>query len=212
MYEIVNKGLIILNGVYSGVARHNIIMYLGVCDYRRSMDWMLGLLTTCIHHSELQVITAVSLISTLYKSQQPPLSLFQPAVFTSRSLATASNTGDSSASCIQVLLSQPPVQNSCQLTTSWVPGWRPFYAIIQIFSSQADFQLTTALSTELSHSPISNCFLATEVSCLYHLGTEHVENIVLLLLHWCPLPRKHVYQTVAYKLAACCCVRVCRER
>jgi hypothetical protein len=44
------------------------------------MDWILDLLTTCTHHSKLQVITALSLLSTLYKSQQHPLSLFQPAV------------------------------------------------------------------------------------------------------------------------------------
>jgi hypothetical protein len=25
-----------------------------VCDYRRGMDWILDLLTTCIHNSELQ--------------------------------------------------------------------------------------------------------------------------------------------------------------
>jgi hypothetical protein len=44
-------------------------------------------------------------ISTLYKSQQHPLSLLQPAVFTSRSLAKAFNSGDSSASCAQFLSS-----------------------------------------------------------------------------------------------------------
>jgi hypothetical protein len=36
----------------------------------------LDFLTTGTHHSELQVITALSLISTLYKSPQHPLSLF----------------------------------------------------------------------------------------------------------------------------------------
>jgi hypothetical protein len=40
-------------------------MYLGVCDYRRNMDWLVDLLMTCIHHSELQVITALLLVSTL---------------------------------------------------------------------------------------------------------------------------------------------------
>jgi hypothetical protein len=34
------------------------------------MDWILDLLTTYTHHSELQVITALSLVSALYKSQQ----------------------------------------------------------------------------------------------------------------------------------------------
>jgi hypothetical protein len=36
----------------------------GVRDYRRGMD----LQTTCIHHSELQTITALSLIYALYSS------------------------------------------------------------------------------------------------------------------------------------------------
>jgi hypothetical protein len=81
------------------------------------MDWRMDLVITYTHDSELQVITPLSPISTLYKSQQHPLNPFQPAVFTSRSLATASNIEDSSASRAQVLLSQPHVQNSCQLST-----------------------------------------------------------------------------------------------
>jgi hypothetical protein len=39
----------------------------------------MDLLTTCTHRSELQVITAKSLISALYKSRQHLLSLLQPA-------------------------------------------------------------------------------------------------------------------------------------
>jgi hypothetical protein len=55
----------------------------------------LDLMTTYTHHSELPVITALSLISTLYTSPQKPLSLFPACyVFISRSLATASNSGD----------------------------------------------------------------------------------------------------------------------
>jgi hypothetical protein len=86
--------------------------YIYVCDYRRGSGWRMDLLATCTHHSELQVITALSLISKLYKSQQDPLILFQPTVFTSRSLATASNSGDFSISGAQIHLSQTPVQNS----------------------------------------------------------------------------------------------------
>jgi hypothetical protein len=44
------------------------------------VDWILDLLTTFIHNSELQVISAVSLICILYKSKQHPLSLFQSPV------------------------------------------------------------------------------------------------------------------------------------
>jgi hypothetical protein len=70
------------------------------------------LLTTYTHDLELQSITAPPLISTIQKSPQHPLNLFATCrVFTSRSLATASNSVDSSASRVQVLCSQPPVQN-----------------------------------------------------------------------------------------------------
>jgi hypothetical protein len=82
-----------------------------VCDSRRGSDWLTDLLTTYTHHLELQVIKALSLICTLYESPQHPLSLFAACrVFVSRSLTTASNSGDSSASRAQVLSSQPPVQ------------------------------------------------------------------------------------------------------
>jgi hypothetical protein len=56
---------------------------------------------------------------------------------TNCSLATASNSGDSSASHAQVLSSQPPSQNSA---LNWqLPGWWPFHTNLQVFSSQADF-------------------------------------------------------------------------
>jgi hypothetical protein len=50
------------------------------------MAWILDLLTTLAHESETQAITAPSLISAIHKSPQYSLSLFQPAVFTIRSL------------------------------------------------------------------------------------------------------------------------------
>jgi predicted Zn-dependent peptidase len=52
------------------------------------MDW----LTTYTHHSELQVITALSLISTLYKSLHTKSSLAY-SVSNNRFLATTSNSG-----------------------------------------------------------------------------------------------------------------------
>jgi hypothetical protein len=89
-------------------------------------------------------------------------------------MAAASTERNSSASRTQILLSQPPMQNSLSTDnwTNWVPGWRPFHTNLLVFSSQADFQLTTEHSlsptsyftslhstelptTELSHSPTS---------------------------------------------------------
>jgi hypothetical protein len=54
----------------------NIVMCL--CDYRRSSDWWLDLLTT--YNSWLQVISALPSIPTIHKSTKHTLSLFQYAV------------------------------------------------------------------------------------------------------------------------------------
>jgi hypothetical protein len=74
------------------------------------LDWILDLLTTYTHDSELQAITVSSLISKIHKSPQHTQYFSSYCVFTSRSLATASNNGDSSASRAQDLSSQPAVQ------------------------------------------------------------------------------------------------------
>jgi hypothetical protein len=99
-------------------------------------------------------------------------------VSNSRSLATASSSGDSSASHTYVITvwrislnwtlfftaglsalnwtGLPSLLSllytarfKCQPSTMWVPGWRPYHTNLPVFSSQADFQLTT----EHSHSP-----------------------------------------------------------
>jgi hypothetical protein len=100
-------------------------------------DWISNLLTTYTHHSELQAITAPLLISTLYKSSQKPLSLF-PArrVVNNRSLATASNSGDSSAFRAHVVTFReyptsdrlPPT--IAELNKTWVYTTTPPYAFM----------------------------------------------------------------------------------
>jgi hypothetical protein len=74
----------------------------------------------------------------------------------SRFPATASTEGDSSASRTQVLLSEPPMQNSLSTdnSTNWVPGWRLFHTNLLVFSSQPDFQRN---------------LIATEVSLTHHI-------------------------------------------
>jgi hypothetical protein len=143
--------------------------YHDLCVYGRGMDWWMDLLITCTHHSELQVrvITAPLSISTIQRSPQHPLNLFQPAVFSSRYLSTGSSNGDSSAFPAHVvtvswisrtvnstiepsLLSLPcRARLTCPTSTNWVPGWRPFRTNLLLFSSQVDFQL----ATELFHTP-----------------------------------------------------------
>jgi hypothetical protein len=78
-----------------------------MCDYRRVMDWWMDSLTIYTFHSELQIITALSLISTLYKSlhaKSPPAR----SVFTSRCLVTALNSGDSAFVLTSLLSGEYP--------------------------------------------------------------------------------------------------------
>jgi hypothetical protein len=49
----------------------------GLCvTYRQVLDWMIGFIDTLYIHSELQAITALSLIYTLYKSLGQAMSLY----------------------------------------------------------------------------------------------------------------------------------------
>jgi hypothetical protein len=45
-------------------------------DSRRGLNWILDLLTTYTHDSELQAITASPLIATIHKSPQHPLNFY----------------------------------------------------------------------------------------------------------------------------------------
>jgi hypothetical protein len=82
------------------------------------IGWI-DLLTTYIH-SRLGTTGNYSGIANLHNSQitpAPTKPFSACCIVTIRFLATASNSGDSSASRPQVILSQRPVQNSCQLST-----------------------------------------------------------------------------------------------
>jgi hypothetical protein len=59
----------------SSIVSYNKILSRFRDDYNRGLDWSMDLLTTYTDDSELQVITALSLIYTLYKSLQHTLSL-----------------------------------------------------------------------------------------------------------------------------------------
>jgi hypothetical protein len=105
------------------------------------------------------------------------------------------------------------MQNTCQLITNWVPGWRPFHNNLVPFSSQVD--LNWQPTAELCHSPTSyfTSLHSTEfwqlaaarlVSSLYNLGADTTENtsnnpsVVLmggcLAIYWISFPRERVYQ------------------
>jgi hypothetical protein len=108
----------------------------GVC-----IRW-LDLLTTCTHHSELQVITAPPLISTIHSSPQHPLCLFQlavssPAVPWQRLLTVKIVQ----FSALRSFLRRLSFRTACQLIPQlkWVA-----------ISSQLPLQSSTAHSTQLT--------------------------------------------------------------
>jgi hypothetical protein len=84
-------------------------LYRGVS--RQGMNCLLDLLTEVGTESNY---SAIGDRDTLQITTTPAKYFPAFCVLTSRSLATASNNGDPSASRAQVFLSQPPLQNSCQ--------------------------------------------------------------------------------------------------
>jgi hypothetical protein len=155
----------------------NLLSRIWVCvTIRRGIDWILDLLTT--HHSELQVITALSLISTLYKSSQYLLSFPACCVFNSRSLATASNTWESSASHAQLLPSPCLVQN----------------CLPNISSAELDRHFAELSFTQ--HYRNSSLFLHSHSARTEQKASFQI--IPQLLLAY-SLPLKFVYRAVAYQ-------------
>jgi hypothetical protein len=123
-----------------------------------------------LHHSELQVITAPLLISTIHKAQQHVLNIFQAAV---------SSTPVSYRRLLTVEISQIPTLTSLlsgeypatellsTLNYIWrnlfpsytelptlncVPGWWPSHTSILIFSSQTPLQRSTDSSQFYSYN------------------------------------------------------------
>jgi hypothetical protein len=118
-------------------------------DYRQGSDWWTDLLTRL--HTSLGTTSKYSAVADLYTLQitTTPAKLFPACcVFSSRSIATASNSGDSSASRAHV------VTRYCPTT--------------EISSSQPDFQL----STELDRHLFSACLWSSS----YSLGADRIEN------------------------------------
>jgi hypothetical protein len=133
------------------------------------------LLTTYTHHSELQAITVPLLIFTIHKSPQHSLRLLPTCcVFTSRSLATASNSGDSSAPPLRFYL---VTAGRANLTSQLAPR---LAAVSHQPSSlsQADYQLSTNLLAPFFYYQFAR--------------TEHKTSLLVY-----PLPRKLVYRVVA---------------
>jgi hypothetical protein len=160
---------------------YNILSYIQGCDYRRGTLWWIGF----IDHLYTPLQTTLSR-TTLCRSLTNTCYCPRPiTVSTSRFLATASTEGDSLASCIQILLSQPPVKSCYQLTTQLTAlprlvaishqlpsllftGWlstdclstEPSHSPTSYFTSLHSTELPTSPTPEQSHSPSQNYFTA----------------------------------------------------
>jgi hypothetical protein len=154
-----------------------------MADYRRGMDWWMDLLTTYTRDLELQAITALSLMYTLKIITEPAKPFPACCVFISRSLATASNSGDSSASRDQVLSVQ-------RIPRNWT--------LSIINSTIAPSHLSLPCRARLNCQPSTN-WIALVVFFITPRRGPH-RNTVLLLLRVCSFPLERVYRAVAQKL------------
>jgi hypothetical protein len=108
--------------VLHGYGRHHFLTILSrICGDSRPV---FGLANGFIDHLYTQLGTTSNYSATAnLHTLQITTAIAKPfpacCIFTSRSLTTASNSGDSSASRSQVLSSQAPVQNSTELIQSW---------------------------------------------------------------------------------------------
>jgi hypothetical protein len=150
---------------------------LGVCDYRRGTGWILDLLTTCIHHSELLFTvhwhTHTSVLSLLHS----PLSVSWRRLRQREILRLPAPMTSCHSRPYRIRVNWQP-------STNWIAGWRPFHTNFLVYYSQDDFQLTI----ELSHSPTSyfmslhSAELLTDLTAarlvfsLYNLGADPTEN------------------------------------
>jgi hypothetical protein len=96
--------------------------------------------------------------------------------FTSRSLVTASNSGDSSASRAQVLSSQPPVQNPTELVTP---------TVLIVTSRHGPHRKHCSSFVSFVSVVAGTCLLGC---CAETAAAWTTENTVLLLFRACTLP------------------------
>jgi hypothetical protein len=145
-----------------------------MCDCRRGMHWWTDLLMTYTHHLEIQVIILLLLVSTIHKSSQHSLSLFQSAKPSSvvpwqRHLAVEILQLPALRSYLHGL----PCTTAYQLTTDSQPGGLSHHPPSLLF--------TAWLSTDNSHLTTNwvrvRVTLRLEVNCQsVRLGDKPLET------------------------------------
>jgi hypothetical protein len=147
----------------------------------------MDLLTTYTRQGELQVITALLLISSLYKSLHVKSS---PGcnVSNNRSLATASSNEDSWALHSQVLSSQPLVQNSA------LNSYFNYYFDL-IFPSSTDLHININCHLQ-SHSTFQPALLnRLKIASFFHRTRAILDKVKTLGTSY--NPHSHTEETAA---------------
>jgi hypothetical protein len=139
----------------------------------------MNLLTTYTHNSEWQTLTVLPLITANSQITTAPAKPFPVScVFTSRSLATAFNSGDSSASCAQVVFTAPRAElpnNSSHIATDgqWVSlGVEP----------QASYGLVFCGAPSLTRGRVCLLYMLLALANAVFLGSESIETRDHILL------------------------------
>jgi hypothetical protein len=125
-------------------------------------------------YTRLGSTSTYSTTAKLHNSQitTAPAKNFRPCCVFICFLATASNSGDSSASRAQIRSSQPPVQNStlnCNLNYSAISFQPPLQSATELVAQSSSLQI---------------------------LGADRVDSTPFPPLYAQPLPRERVYRAV----------------
>jgi hypothetical protein len=103
-----------------------------------------------IGHFNTRLVTALNYCAIADHNLQLTTAHSKPSKFVtlspSRSMVTASNTGDSSASELMSLRSGEYSTTQLLPPVDKLPGWRPSHTNLQVFASHTPLQLTIALS------------------------------------------------------------------
>jgi hypothetical protein len=128
------------------------------------------------HNSELQVIKAPLVISTIHKSLLQTLSCLQPAV---------SSTAVSWKRMLIVEILQLPALRSflsCEYPSTercQFPGWRPFHTNLIVFSSQANFETNSFIHSRNFNSQLTTNWIKSKSQSYFTTGNFYRQSVLL---------------------------------
>jgi hypothetical protein len=165
------------------------------------LDWWIDLLTTYARHLELQVITALSLISTLYKSLAHANSFQSVTVSTSHFLAVDFNTGTATVS-LNYALQLSHMKSSFHSRTLATH----FFTVSHTELHQADWTTQIVLShSQINYFTQLNWTAGLRSSPWGRPKRKHCSPIVCLFISVGMCSPSHCLETGCITRLFCCC-------